>query len=410
MMTHHVDTPSRRRFLQSSLGGITTLRALTATTAVGLTAEGLRRVARGQDAPTGLISTDLKRLITREANPYNGEPSPEELVAQFLTPIRSLYIRSHGNVPRIDPGAFRLSVSGMVERPLTLGLDELKARFPAISTLATMTCAGNRRSEFAASGQAAPGVQWGIGAIGAADWQGVRLVDVLKSCGVASQARHIWFEGLDTIEGHGDPFAFGASIPVEKALEDRAGAESLLAWGMNGDPLLPEHGFPLRTVVPGYIGARSVKWLAKIVVSDRPSPNYFVQDVYKVVLDEAPEATANAEPIMEYVLNSAIAGVRRIGDTLRVTGYALPEGSLGNALERVEISPDQGRTWAPATITTPPIPNTWALWTATLPAAGVKTVTVRAFDRAGNAQPASQPFNIKGYQYSSYHTHPVEDV
>lgn len=407
-MTSTPNFPTRRRFLESSLGSALAWRGLSVATAAGLA--GTRGKVRGQDAPIGLISTDLKRLITREANPYNGEPAPDELVAQFLTPTRSLYIRSHGNVPHIDAGSFRLSVGGMVGRPATFTLDELRDRFPAVSTLAAMTCAGNRRSEFAQSGHSAPGVQWGIGAIGMADWQGVRLVDVLKACEVAGDARHVWFEGLDTITGHGDPFAFGASIPIEKALEDRVGEGTLLAWGMNGDPLLPEHGYPLRTVVPGYIGARSVKWLANIVVSDRPSPNYFVQDVYKVVLDEAPESTANAEPIMEYALNSAVADVRRVGTNLRLTGYALPQGSIGNAVERVEVRAGGSRSWTPATITTPTIPNAWALWNATLPAAGVERVTVRAADRAGNAQPESQPFNIKGYQFNSYHSRPVEDA
>lgn len=395
------DSASRRQFLGRSAGF---LAAAGLATSVPLM--GAKRV-QGDEPALDLISADIKRLITRQATPYNAEPPAPELTSQFITPTRSLYVRSHGKIPRIDPKTFSVSISGLVDQPITFTLAELQERFPATSTLATMTCAGNRRNEFALGGRKAPGVPWDVGAIGTCDWQGVSLAEVLQLCGVQAGAKHVWFEGLDAVEGHGDPFAFGASIPLAKAMDKRIGEETLLAWGMNGDPLLPEHGFPLRNVVPGYIGARSVKWLSKVIVSDRPSTNFFVQDVYKVVLDDKPESTAQAEPIMEYILNSAITEIRRFDQSLRVRGYALAQGSFGNAIERVEISTDRGMTWRPAKIASAPLRNSWALWSATLPAEGVKTVTVRAFDQAGNSQPAQQIFNIKGYQFNAWHTLPV---
>ncbi|ADG69742.1 Sulfite oxidase [Planctopirus limnophila DSM 3776] len=398
----HIPHPSSRRHFMGQSAGLLAAMGLWNTNF-----GQLERPLRADEPALDLISADIKRLITRQATPYNAEPPAPELTSQWLTPTRSLYVRSHGKIPRIDEKSFRLSISGLVERPVTFTLPELQERFPATSTLATMVCAGNRRNEFALGGRKAPGVPWDVGAIGTCDWQGVSLAQVLKHCGVKAEAKHIWFEGLDAVEGHGDPFPFGASIPLEKAMQDQAGEETLLAWGMNGDPLLPEHGFPLRNVVPGYIGARSVKWLAKIVVSDKPSPNFFVQDVYKVVYDDKPESTANAAPIMEFILNSAITEIRRFDNNLRIRGFALAQGSLGNAIERVEISTDRGKSWQPARIITAPGKNTWSLWSATIPAEGVKTVTVRAFDRAGNSQPESQKFNIKGYQLNSWHTLPV---
>src|SRR5262249_8853891 len=153
----------------------------------------------------------------------------------------------------------------------------------------TLTCAGNRRSEF--QGPKIAGVPWGPGAIGNAAWSGISLAALLRRAGIREGAKHVWFEGADEIVDKSDTYPFGGSIPLDKALagDDRAPA-ALLATKMNDKPLTAEHGFPLRGVVPGFIGARSVKWLKTIVVSDRPSPNHYLAAAYKVIKEETPAA------------------------------------------------------------------------------------------------------------------------
>jgi sulfite oxidase len=168
---------------------------------------------------------------------------------------------------------------------------------------ATLTCAGNRRQEMSVIKPVA-GVQWDAGAIGNARWTGALLADVLRAAEIQDGAKHVWFEGLDPIkEKDGSVAPFGGSIPITRAL---SGEGPLLAHAMNGSPLTAEHGFPLRTIVPGYIGARSVKWLAKIVVSDRPSPNHYVAEAYKLIQRDDKTEVAAAEPIYSYPINAAI--------------------------------------------------------------------------------------------------------
>src|SRR5262249_46386573 len=148
------------------------------------------------------------------------------------------------------------------------------------------------------------GVQWDAGAIGNARWTGAALADVLNAAELQDGAKHVWFEGLDPIKEKDDSVApFGGSIPLDRA---RNGEGTLLAHAMNGAPLAAEHGFPLRMIVAGFIGARSVKWLTKITVSDRPSPNHYVAEAYKLVQSDDKSQTAAAEAIYSFPVNAAI--------------------------------------------------------------------------------------------------------
>lgn len=360
-----------------------------------------------------LFSQDLvtqpegKLLIVRTPQPLNAEPALQRLAESWITPLESFFIRSHGNVPSLEAAAHRLSIEGLVERPQTLSVLELLDRFPQVDQTATLTCAGNRRDEFAPP--KVSGVPWNAGAIGNARWGGIPLRSVLESCGLKPEARHVWFEGADQITDHGKTFPFGGSIPLERALagNDFTGLP-LLATHMNDRPLTPSHGAPLRMVVPGFIGARSVKWLTRLVVSDRPSPNHYQADTYKLITTDSAEALAAAHPLHEYVLNSVIAvpeaGLRPQEGQVTVRGFALAGGSPGTALRRVEVSCDDGQSWTAARITSPTREYCWALWQVTLPvASSSRTVCVRATDSTGQTQPREMVRNLKGYQYNAWH-------
>ena len=389
-----VPTPatSRRDFLRSvSVGGLS-IGLFSPYTLLGNDADAL---------PPG------KRLIVRSAKPLNAEPALEKLVETWITPLESFYIRNHGTMPRLDAAQFRLSIEGLVDRPVRLSIGELVDKFPNVETQATLTCAGNRRNEF--TGRKIGGVQWAGGAIGNASWSGVSLAAVLRHAGLQAGAKHIWFEGSDEITDKSDAYPFGGSIPLEKALsgnERTAGA--LLATRMNDKPLSQEHGFPLRGVVPGYIGARSVKWLQKIVVSDRPSPNHYLAQAYKLIAEETPAALEAAAPLYEFAINSVIClpapETPVQAGRLAVQGYALPSGAEGRTVRKIELSTDAGQTWTEAKIVSPVKDFCWILWSAEVNITNqTERLIVRATDSAGQTQPREMAWNAKGYQYNAWH-------
>jgi sulfite oxidase len=355
---------------------------------------------------------DAGKLIVRQKSPLNAEPPLTHLAERWITPTEEFYVRNHGSIPKLAAGTHRLTVEGLVRKPLTLTLRELAGRFPAADAVATMTCAGNRRYEHSKVKKVG-GVQWREGAIGNARWQGVRLSDLLKAAGVKPEAKHVWFDGLDEIDLKGKTIRFGSSIPLEKALADsKSMPGALLCTQMNGKLLSAEHGAPLRAVVPGYIGARSVKWLRRIVVSDRPSPNHFLADAYKLVTDGDKLELAEAGPIYTMPLNSAICapavGAKLKTGTVSVSGYALPPGRPGRSVARVELSADGGRTFQPAKITSARREYCWVLWTADVPVSSkTKQLIVRCIDSAGHVQPQRVPWNMKGYMYNAWHRIPV---
>ena len=347
-------------------------------------------------------------LIVHSKVPMNAEPSLGDLVQSWLTPVDRFYIRSHAAVPNLDVRKFRLSVSGLVHKPLELSLDEINTISRQTSVIATLTCAGNRRYEHSRV-KPVKGVQWLEGAIGNARWGGIRLSDVLKKAGLRENAKHVWFEGLDQVVRDSSTIPFGASIPIEKALADSdAMPGTLLATHMNGKPLAPDHGFPLRTVVPGYIGARSVKWLGRIVVSDRPSPNHYVATAYKLVEEGKDIEWAEAGPIYRFPINSVIctpfSGAALKAGKVTVTGYALPSGQPETTITRIEISSDGGRSWTRARMTSASKQFCWQLWSAQLTVSeNTDQLIVRATDSRGKTQPSRVDWNLKGYLFNSWH-------
>jgi sulfite oxidase len=304
-----------------------------------------------------------------------------------------------------------LSIEGAVRQQKKLKLAELLAMQNRTIT-ATLTCAGNRRAEFNREGTVG-GVQWEAGAIGNATWTGVSLAKVLGQAELLENAKHVWFEGLDEIKKGEGVIPFGGSVPIEKAMVDGATPGTLLAHQMNGAPLTPDHGYPLRTVVPGYIGARSVKWLGKIVVSDRPSPNHYVATAYKIVKETDSIDWTESGPIYRYPINGAIATPSARSSVpigmVDISGYALPSGRLGSSITKVLVSADAGETWTKAKLTGKDVSYCWQLWKASVRVTtDTKRLIVKAEDSAGGFMPGRIPWNAKGYLQNSWYKLPVK--
>jgi sulfite oxidase len=383
----------RRQFLKTS--------AVLAT----LAAMPHSRLGAEESLPEG------KDLLVRSATPFNAEPELAALVADELTPVKHFYVRNHGPTPKIDEREFKLRIEGLVNKPRDFTLAEIKRIGSSIEQDATLTCAGNRRQELSAIKPVA-GVQWDAGAIGHARWTGTLLASVLQLAELKAGAKHVWFEGLDPIkEKDGSVAPFGGSIPLDRALAKEQPA--LLAHQMNGKPLTAEHGFPLRTVVPGFIGARSVKWLTKITVSDRPSPNHYVAEAYKIIQSDDHAEVAAADPIYAFPVNSAIctptAGAKLKAGRARLVGYALPAGGQGATIEKVEVSINGGKSWQVAKLAGKGGAESWRLWSADvdLPA-GKHELAVRATDSRGQTQPEQGKWNLKGYLHNGWHRVSVE--
>ncbi|MDG1874782.1 MAG: molybdopterin-dependent oxidoreductase [Mariniblastus sp.] len=362
------------------------------------------------------LQKNSKDLIFRSTEPRNGEPELAKLVQSWQTPTELFYVRSHAPNPTINPKEFRLKVEGLVRQPISLSLDELR-RLPEKTTTATLTCAGNRRSEYnGPEYEDVPkvgGVQWEGGTIGNATWAGTLLANVLKQAEVTEGAKHVWFEGLDRIPKNGQTIGFGGSIPIEKAMHDAGNGAPLLTHTMNGAALTPDHGYPLRMVVPGYIGARSVKWLGKIVVSDRPSPNHYVATAYKIVKKTTPLDWSESGPIYRFPINAAICTpkphTQLAAGEVELTGYALPSGRSGSSIKDVLISADEGRTWTRGEMTGKTQDFCWQLWKAKVKInPTTKTLVLRASDSAGGFMPARVPWNAKGYLRNSWYRLPID--
>jgi sulfite oxidase len=308
-----------------------------------------------------------------------------------VTPTDLFFVRNHGGIPAVDPDAYRLPVGGDVRTPLVLSLREVRDGFPRVAVTATIACAGNRRSELSRLAAVPDALPWGPGAIGNAVWAGARLADVLAAAGFGAQAGHVAFTGLDRAVAEGRAQSFEGSIPIDKALSP----EVLLAYEMNGEPLPPEHGFPLRVIAPGYVGARSVKWLAGISVQRAPSTSFFQIRDYAL----------RGEPLGEQALNSAFClpadGALVPGARIAVAGYALAGGD--RRLERVEVSADGGSSWAPTRLGEGG-DWSWRLWSGEVELApGLHELVVRAWDGSAQPETVAAVWNERGYMNNAWH-------
>src|SRR6201995_5501665 len=240
-------------------------------------------------------------LIVHEREPFNPETGRGSLI-EPVTATEAFYVRGHGAVPEIDSRAWRLTVGGLVERQLSLSLETLREAFVERTVTATLQCAGNRRAGLMAVRDIPGEAPWGPGATGTAAWTGVALADVLALAGPLQHASDVGFEGADISPEVEPPERFGGSIPLDKASRP----EVLLAWAMNGEPLPPVHGAPLRVVVPGYIGARSVKWLERIELRSSPWAGYFQHVVYRLPPGDGTAAAGAGMPLGLVALNADV--------------------------------------------------------------------------------------------------------
>ncbi len=330
-----------------------------------------------------------------------------ELQQGLITPNRLFFVRNNSDrVTDIDATTWRLSVEGdATGTPVSLSYEDIRA-MPERSLVCYLECAGNHRSMYGRlQGREASGTQWGTGAVGNARWTGVALRDVLLAAGISADAHSVLLVGLDTGAPEG---GFRRVLPIQKALHP----DTLLAYGMNGEDLPADHGYPLRAVVPGWVGASSIKWLGRIVVSSDPIWTRNNTTSYVLIGDgRRPDGPAEGQPVTTQVVNSALAlgWPAELPAGLHVIrGYAhSPEGPITG----VQWSADGGVAWRDAALTAPQPQYSWAQFAFDWDAPpGDHTLMTRATDSAGTTQPEIVPFNAKGYLFNQPLSHPVRVV
>jgi DMSO/TMAO reductase YedYZ molybdopterin-dependent catalytic subunit len=343
-------------------------------------------------------------LIVREQEPLNLE-MPFSSLDGFITPNELFYVRCHFPVPEISVENWRLKVEGDVEAPFEIGYDELLA-MESRTIAATLECAGNNRIFLEPK---AKGVQWGLGAVGNASWTGVPLAALLERAKVKASAIEVILDGAD--EGQVDKtptpagkISFCRSLSLGKARED-----VLLAYEMNGEKLSAAHGFPLRAIVPGWYAMASVKWLRRIIVTDKPF-NGFYQSLDYTYWDRSGPLPTLA-PLTEQQTKAEIAKPEKgeivaANSTYRVHGAAW---TGAGEITRVELSFDDGGTWQEAKLLGEPVRNAWRLWEyewRTPQTPGRHTIVARATDSNGFVQPVDRGGDRGTYMIN--HLLPVE--
>jgi sulfite oxidase len=338
----------------------------------------------------GEESSELRagmRLVSVE--PLNAEI---ELAAQVgtITPNTRFYLRNHFAIPQIDRGAWRLEITGEVERDLNLSYDELLA-LPHRSLLTTMECAGNGRAYMNPRPDGEP---WRYGAVSAAEWTGVPLATILALAEMRAPTHEIAFEGADSgyVGAADQTMAFARSLPVEKALHP----DTLLAYAMNGEELPVEHGFPFRLIVPGWYGMASVKWLTRIEARTERFAGFFQRERY------IHEAVSGAQPVSltrmapRSLILDPPEGAALAPGAYRIRGLAW---SGAGPVTRVEVSVDDGATWASADLTSVSAQYLWRRWEYTWDATATSEAVLcsRAYDARGGAQPTGAVWNRLGY-------------
>jgi DMSO/TMAO reductase YedYZ molybdopterin-dependent catalytic subunit len=329
--------------------------------------------------------------------------TPLELLTDYLTPNELFFVRSHW-IPRTpDLKKWRLKVDGEVSKPLELTLAELK-KMPVTEVTCVLQCAGNGRGLYSPT---VPGVQWRYGAVGNARWRGVAVRDLLERAGVKPEAKHLHTFGSDEPPEKVPPFH--RSFELEKAM-----ADAIVAWEMNGEPLPVAHGAPARLIVPGWAGDHWTKWLMRLSPQVEPQKGFYMDTAYRYpITPGAPGVAFKPEemrPLTDLAVKSNITTApkkAKSGKTYEIRGFAF---SGAPDVAKVEISDDDGKTWQEAALDSRHSPYSWRLWSYrwTAPARGRTTLVSRATDVRGAVQPRESVWNQSGYIFNGWHAAEIE--
>ncbi len=390
---------NRRRFLQlTAVGG----------GAAVLAACGVMPSSTSTAAPTITPTVEEARAWFKDPAPFvrhNGSLEGRlQNVQGVTTPNRYFFVRNNSASVNVDVTGWRLRIEGDgVSGEAEFSYDDIR-RMPSRTVVSYLECAGNHRSMFEAlKGRKTTGTQWRLGAVGSGEWTGVSLKDVLTAAGIKDEARSVLLVGMDEESPEG---GFRRVLLVEKAMHP----DTLLAYSMNGEMLPRDHGYPLRALVPGWVGSSSIKWLRKIVVSTDVIWTRNNTTHYVLIGEEySREGMADGKIVTTQVVNSALAlpwpATLPAGEH-RLYGFAhSPHGEIA----RVEWSDDLGESWHEAEISGGQVQYSWARFEFTWEGrSGEHKIMTRARDSVGNVQPESVPFNKKGYLFNQPVPHPIQ--
>ena len=399
---------SRLREFMRPFQGVGTLDIYPASTCARVVASGgcaapmpVSELVPALDPETACQQAIDAGLVVHRAHPLNCETSIPALVGGVVMPNAHFYVRNHFQIPQLDPAAFRLTVGGLVERPLSLSLQDLH-NMRSQTLFVTLECAGNGRTLFQPPIE---GEKWNLGAVSTAEWTGVPLAEVLDRAGVRTSAQEVLFRGADggTLPGHSGPIRFERSLPLAHARD----AEGLLAYAMNGEPLPIQHGHPLRLVVPDWYAVASVKWLTDIELIDRPFSGTYQTDKYQYEWKHdgwVVREPVTLQRVRALITEPAPDQEARCGE-LAIRGVAW---SGAGPIARVEVSVGGG-DWQEARLVSERRRHSWQWWEliTRIKEPGALTLRARATDLAGRTQPEQAEWNRLGYGNNAIQQVPV---
>ena len=372
-----------------------------------LAALGIRE-AGAQAEPAGTIAADAIKGEKVKAMQWHSERPLTGSVPAYehdfdVTPNDRMFVRNNLLIPDIDFKQHRVKIAGLVDKELEFSMEELYKTFQGVTIQGMLECAGSGRSAYQPRASGTPWLE--TGGMGCPRWSGVRLADVLKAAGLKPGAAHVAGQG-------GDPGMVASaapvirSVPLAKAMEPN----TLLAWAMNNEPLPRVHGYPLRLVVPGWVGSASTKWLHTLTVLDAPFKGTYMSSSYVMPRSpvepgqKMPPETVSTEawPVKSMITSPAPNARLKVNAPAKVRGSAwVGDGEI----DRVEVSLDEGKSWQRAQLARPESKYAWRRFTYdfTPARAGYTTLIARAWDSAGNVQPAVPLWNPLGYFWNGWH-------
>jgi DMSO/TMAO reductase YedYZ molybdopterin-dependent catalytic subunit len=338
------------------------------------------------------------RLAAVTEAPFNAETMLTRHMG-VITPNAAFYVRNHFAIPDCVIAEWRLTIAGAVETPVELTYEELRA-LPSRTVLVTLECAGNGRSAMRPQAEGEP---WGYGAVSTAEWTGVPLRTVLELAKLTPATHEVIIEGADRgfVAAADEVIPFARGLPLDQAMHP----DTLLAYAMNGEVLPPEHGFPVRLVVPGWYGMAAVKWVARIEAITRSFGGFY--QVERYIMRSPEQGETDSTPLTQIAIRSLITTPEN--DATLSRGRQAIRGLAWSgfaSLSRVEVSVDGGVTWSPATWTSEPTRYAWRSWEYDWRAErpGEVAIQCRATDEAGNTQPVESLWNRLGYVNNAIQT------